>query len=461
MNLYLSILMVLGLATVSMAQTDSEQLCVVQSKSIERKLNCIRGMTFKEVKNPTSAQVRVFDIQFVQPIDHFSPARGSFSQRVVLLHRDEAQPMVLQTSGYMIFGIEKTELMSVFETNQLQIEHRYFANSRPSPVNWSNLTVPQSAMDFHRITLAFKKIYKARWVNTGASKGGMTSTYHRRFFPNDVDGTLADVAPISFAKEDPRYIQFVENVGGAKFRACRNALKAVQISLLKNANVIVPKITGSFSQLGGKDVAFEHAVSELPFSFWQYSDPNDPEVGCQKIPANGDLTQQYTFLSKVNEINNYSDESFDKFMPYYFQVATQLGGPASDRSYLAGLVKFPFTVDQYLPKGVPHAYTNAMMLDMNAWVQTKSDRMLYIYGELDPWTAGSQTFRQESTQRYRFMVPGGNHGATFMALPPNEKAAAITILSRWLNKRPVGLNARGQGRTLEQIEAQYRKHFKL
>jgi hypothetical protein len=44
---------------------------------------------------------------------------------------------------------------------------------------------------------------QGKWVNTGASKGGMTSVYHRRFFPNDLDANVAYVAPLSYSQEDP------------------------------------------------------------------------------------------------------------------------------------------------------------------------------------------------------------------------------------------------------------------
>ncbi len=443
------------------AEIDSEQSCIDQASTLVLKLKCIRGLTVGEGKNTTSApNAHVYDLHYVQPINHFNPGGGTFTQRIILIHRDETQPMVLQTSGYFIFGIEQTEITALFETNQLQVEHRYFGSSKPTPVEWSHLNILQSAADFHRITVALKKIYKARWVNTGASKGGMTSVYHRRFYPADLDGTLADVAPMSFAKADPRYMTFVENVGGEKYRACRAALKAIQISLLKNAAAITPTIGGSYSQLGSREMAFEHAVSEMPFTFWQYQDPNDQDIGCQKIPVGGTPAQQFAYLKKVNSLTSYADKGFEQFMPYFYQVATQLGGPDTDRSYLAGLLKFPFSVDQYTPKGVPFAYSNTAMIDVNAWVQTKSDRMMYIYGELDPWSAGAQALRQDAVQRYRFIVPGGNHGSTFLALPNAEKTAAIAILSRWLNKNPVNQNSRAQVRTLEQIEHQFLRYYR-
>lgn len=450
----------LGFSFVSIAQVDPEQKCIDQASTIEQKLRCVRGLTFKETKTPEpDVNYRTFDIFYVQPVNHANMSAGSFKQRLVLLHRNETQPMILQTSGYFIFGIAETEATALFGTNQLQVEHRFFGNSKPNPLNWSMLTVQQSATDFHRITVAFKKIYKARWVNTGASKGGMTSAYHRRFFPNDLDGTLADVAPLSFSKDDPRYIQFVEHVGGEKYRACRAALKTVQIALLKNKQQILPKITGSYTQIGNKEVVFEHAVSELPFIFWQYGNPLDAKAGCQKIPVNGSAAELFAFLQTVNNLSSYTDQSLSHFQPYFFQVATQLGGPGTDRSYLAGLVKYPFSVDQYTPKGVPLSYSNLLMKDVQAWTRNQSNRMMFVYGEFDPWSAAEFPISQDANQRYKFVVPGGNHGSTFMDLPPSHRAAAIRILSVWLNKNPVPASRR-QARSLEKLEAEYLRYFK-
>ena len=104
------------------------------------------------------------------------------------------EPMVLQTSGYMIYRIAETAISRMFRTNQLQIEHRFFEGSTPDGSDWTYLDIKQSADDFHRITTDFKKIYKKRWVNTGASKGGMTSSYHRFFYPDDVHVAIAKLA---------------------------------------------------------------------------------------------------------------------------------------------------------------------------------------------------------------------------------------------------------------------------
>ncbi|MFB1479207.1 hypothetical protein [Corallococcus sp. RDP092CA] len=94
--------------------------------------------------------------------------------------------MVLASTGYGIGSyyspMEPTYLV---EGNQLLVEHRCFNNSTPQPTDWRLLNIEQAAADHHRIVQAFKPLFPGKWI----SKGGMTSLYHRAFFPRDVDAT--------------------------------------------------------------------------------------------------------------------------------------------------------------------------------------------------------------------------------------------------------------------------------
>ncbi len=170
-------------------------------------LELLNGLERVSAKETTASEdkqegLRRFVITIAQPTDHSNPSSGSFKQKLVLFHRDFNEPMVLQTSGYSIYSERMSRLAATFKANQLQIEHRFFNDSSPSPKDWSKLDIKQAADDFHEIVSVFKKLYVRNWVGTGASKGGMTSVFHRRFYPNDLNGTVADVAPLSFSVED-------------------------------------------------------------------------------------------------------------------------------------------------------------------------------------------------------------------------------------------------------------------
>src|SRR5215203_3998029 len=125
---------------------------------------------------------RFFVFEYEQPVDHQNPAGAKFTQRFSLLHRDYAAPVIAQNSGYNLSTAgRRSQPAIIVNGNQLSMEHRYFVPSRPEPADWSKLTIAQAAADQHRITQAFKaRIYRDnKWLTTGASKGGMTSLFHR------------------------------------------------------------------------------------------------------------------------------------------------------------------------------------------------------------------------------------------------------------------------------------------
>jgi hypothetical protein len=432
---------------------DSEEQCIQNATDIRQKLSCLRDVTFAD--EATDGSTQGFNLQFRQPIDHTRPELGTFQQRVVLLHKSEEEPMVLQTSGYSIFSVARTLISGVFDTNQIQVEHRFFSNSRPAILDWSKLDIKQSADDFHRITVALKKIYTKRWVNTGASKGGMTSIYHRYFYPNDLDGTVADVAPLSFSTNDERYITFIDQVGGEDFRECREKLKNLQITLLRNRPVYEGRLPGNFSQLGSNAVAFEHSVIEMPFYFWQYGNPS----GCRNIPVNGDPEASFSFLQQHASINDYTDQELQRFIPYYFQAATQLGNPGNLTAHLEHLRHFVFTIDQYTPRGVEYTYSNQEMLNVDRWVRTDADEIVFVYGTLDPWTAGEFPVSETGKNVKKYYVANGNHGSKFNLLSQTDKQQVLQTLSRWLNKQPVN-DANKKMKTLEDFEFEHRKHHR-
>src|SRR5207248_2569176 len=191
----------------------------------------IPGLTIVS-ENPAPTGFRFFILTYTQPADHRHPEAGTFQQRFTLLHKDFSAPTVMYTSGYNVnTNPNRSEPTQIVDGNQLSMEYRYFLPSRPQPENWAKqLTIWQAAADEHRAVQAFKAIYPGKWLATGGSKGGMTATYFRRFFPDDVDATIPYVAPNEVV-QDGSYNRFLARVGNDP--ACRANLKAIQRDTLK------------------------------------------------------------------------------------------------------------------------------------------------------------------------------------------------------------------------------------
>ena len=407
---------------------------------IKDRLACIPGMTVVEITDPPDAAqptvpagYRRFDIQLVQPVDHGHPEGPTFTQRLSLLHVSETAPMVLASSGYGL-STGRSELTRTFTSNQVQVEHRFFSPSVPTPPVWTDLTIRQSADDYHAIVSKLKSIYAGHWVNTGASKGGMTSVYHRRFYPDDLDGTVAYVAPNVYGTEDARFVTFLSQVGGAAYAACRASIVELQKTVLTRRDEITPLMQGTYDRLGGKPIALEHAVLEMPFTFWQYTNPADPQAGCGAIPAaSAPIATLFDFFSQVTQLGNYGDSGFDYFAPYYYQAATQLGAPGVDDAPILSLLKYraTYNVTTYAPKGVPTVFDPAAMQDVADWVKTKGSSLMFIYGEYDPWSAGAFALGG-ATDSFVYVAAGKNHGAKLTGLTTAEKQAALSTLERWM-----------------------------
>ena len=400
-----------------------------------RQLEAVPGLTV--VSETAGAGYRFFVLTYRQPADHRHPGRGAFDQRLTLLHRSEDAPVVLSTSGYGLAAAPRpaqTEPTALLGANQISVEHRFFTPSRPAPADWSDLTIWQEATDEHRIVTAFKRLYAGRWIQTGASKGGMTSVYHRRFYPGDVDGVVAYVAPDDVINPaDRAYDRFFDTVGTA---SCRAALDGVQQEALRRRDRLVPRLEAAAAEegwtfagtLGTADRSFEMTVLDTVWAFWQYSSV----AACATVPATTATDEQlYDWIDGVAGWSFYTDQGLAPYFPYYYQAASQLGWPSLRFDHLRGLREYPglYTANSSLPAELRRPHNPVPMVDVDLWVRTVSSRMIFIYGENDPW--GAERFTPSRRDSALFVAPGANHGANISRLSAADNADATAMLRRW------------------------------
>ncbi len=70
------------------------------------------------------------------------------------------------------------------------------------------------------------------------------------------------------------------------------------------------------------------------------------------------------------------------------------------------------------------------MPDVAGWVSTSGQRLLFVYGENDPWS--TRPFAPgAANDSFRYFVPAGNHGASITQLPAGDRASAIAAVRRW------------------------------
>lgn len=397
-------------------------------KVIEQ-LRALPGVTLVQQRSTSFAGTLFFQITFRQPVDHAHPEGPYFSQRAYLLHRDESLPMVLITDGYgSPNGAQQSELAFYLHTNQLRIEHRFFGTSRPVPTDWSKLDIAQAAADDHAVFAAFKTLYRARWVATGGSKGGMTAIYYGYFHPDDMDAIVAYSAPSSHGIDDERYVDFLRQVGSAD---CRERLAAFQRTALAHRDVLVKMIPEGDYTYFGRDRSLEFAVIEFPFAFWA----TQPESSCKLIPGDGaDDKERMDWLLATVGIPD--DTYLISTAPYYYQAATQLGWPRADDPSLAKWLRYPREdiPQNFPPLDVKKPFDPTPMPIIEDWVRRWAHHLILVYGERDPWSATAFQITPDN-EAYRMYVRGeyGTHATRLQHLSDTDRQLALLSLRDWLD----------------------------
>ena len=390
------------------------------SLDILGKIETLEGVTVTEITPQTGAP-REFQIDITQPVDHNNPNGAKFTQRAYLSHVDETMPMVFAPNGYQSSARSSQELAGLLQTNCLHVSHRYFLDSRPTPTNWQYLTIKQAADDNHRIVSLFKKIYKGKWISSGGSKSGLTALFHKRYYPDDVDATVAYVAPFTFGIKDGRYPTYLKNIGGGD---CFEKLKQVQIYALKHRSELLPLLNQYIIDDGSsysmdKELILELDIMDYPFTFWQYY-----KYSCSSIPDTTASTplEIFTHINSIISFDFYSDNSIAYYEPYFYQSLTELG-QIEYENYYGGLLKKVDlnttgnpNVEVLAPKGITYNYFNSTTVpEIYSWLQNHGDNIIYIYGKNDPWSAGAIELTGAADALY-FMIDGENHGARITKL---------------------------------------------
>jgi hypothetical protein len=411
---------------------------VINTGDILEDLRALPGVASVEVDQTNTAGYRFYILQFDQPVDHADPDGPHFLQKVSLMHFDVDAPMVAYTSGYWDYYEDRiVELTALLSANQISIEHRYFAGSRPDPADWSKLTIEQMAHDQHAIIAALRRVYSGAFVTAGASKGGMTAIYHRRFYPDDVEGTVPYVAPISFGAPDPRYTPYLDTLGPTE---CRQAIRNVAVELLANrramliARAMMQAQTDALSYTRIElEPAVESAVLNLEWSFWQYYG-----VGfCADVPATTATDDEmWTFLDDFSPVADNTDARIAQFDAYYYQAYFQLGYPEGGAAYLDPYLQFSDAdyLDA-LPTEQPTYDGGAAMNDIDQWVRGEGNRLLFIYGQWDPWTGG-QFQLGNATESAIFTQVEGSHASRITRLSTADRDAAFALLESWTGVTP-------------------------
>ncbi len=404
-------------------------------ESLETQLFELPDLIFQKMESAPAGFEAGYELQIKQPLDHKHPEKGYFYQRAFLSHNGFDRPTVIVTEGYHRPQNRIYELTNLLNANQLDVEHRFFGTSLPDSMDYRYLNFEQMAADLHKIDSLFKEIYTGKWVSTGISKGGTSTIFYRYFYPGDVDVSVPYVAPVNFEKEDKRIYEFLKKVGS---KECRQAILDFQIRLLKNRKEALPLLRWyakganlQFTYMTLEE-AFEYAVLEYSFSFWQMGHD------CSEIPGkSAKLEEDLDHLMEVVGVSFFSDKDIDYYSSSYFQFATEMGYYGYETEPFKGLLKaLPQGQNPsaaFVPDHMTTSFDGTLATKVAAWLQTDGNNFIYIYGGNDTWSATMVPPSDQVNSKW-IVLEGKGHGQARIAnMTESEKEKLVSALENWLD----------------------------
>jgi len=401
--------------------------------SLMSQLENISGVVQVESIPSPEGFIKAFKVMFEQPVNHHNDVEGSFHQQVILYIRNTNAPNLLELSGYGLTD-SVSEISELWQTNQINVEHRYFGEGIDVWQNLSTLTLAQAAADSHQILSKLSPILGKRWISSGNSKGGIAALAHHYFYPDDVEGTVAYVTPLLSGLFDSRISQFAAQYGSDD---CRQTLVDFQENVLLNKGKMAEYIIDlfsrnnlSFSLLSAPKI-IEYATYEYPIQFWQWGDGD-----CSKIPdASSSPEAVFEHLRRTVPIHLYSAQYFPDLQTYYIQAAKELGEYPFVTEHLSHLISEDTNPSfiRLLPNSHDISYDGSTIADIKFWAESEAKNLIYIYGEQDPWTAAAVDL-SHNFESLSFVVPGQNHGVALSHLNSQAMAQVSQHVEIWIKE---------------------------
>ena len=456
--------------------------------ALEMQLASLPGITEVAKLESTEFEEK-YRICVRQMVQHDNIIYGFFEQRVFVMHKGYDRPTVFVTEGYGANYAANPryteELSRTFNANLIVVEHRYFGESVPSPRRWEMLNGTAAMKDLHLIREKLGTLYTGKWIATGISKGGQTAMMYRTLYPDDVDITVCYVAPLCLSAKDTRHAHFIANKAGTP--EIRKKVLNFQKEVLTRRDSLMPLFT-SFCDSAGlvftKPIAdiFDYCVLEYSFAFWQWG--TNPE----SIPASTvDDRQLFSHLVKIASPDYFVRETPN--LPFFIQAAKVLGYytydttpfrfkvdrtrfvPEKEKKKLFGkkkarkaaeatevaevldtnenpvekgawvTKKYPamelksannYLKELFLPDFYKPGFNKTLSKTQRTFLKNTDARMVFIYGEWDPWTAAAVPNPGKPNILY-YVQPGGSHRARISTLPEPMRNSLIEQIQNWLN----------------------------
>jgi len=407
--------------------------CSQKPMTIDERLSSLDATLIDSIRADTIFE-SAWEIHLVQPVDHNNPDGKKFTQRIYLSYAGADRPVVMVTEGYSANRNYTTELARYLNCNQIIVEHRYFGESVPDSIDWQYMNTWQAASDHHRVIELFSKVFSGDWITTGISKGGQTVMFHSYYYPDDADIRVPYVAPLNFGPEDPRIYTFLDTVSSDY---CRDRVLAAQLEILNNRDIYFPMMLEmansrnlTFNRIGGAETAFEMAVLEYDFAYWQWG-----RTPCEEIVIEGTPGEIFSQFFRISNIDYFSDSGIKDYEPFFYQALTEIGYYGYRFERFGDLLKYAQDGEKpdfsfSAPEGVDLIYNYEFAEDVDNYVRD-ADNFIFIYGMQDTWSATAATLNGNSNS-LKILKKGGDHTTRINNLDEKDRQLVLNTLNSWL-----------------------------
>lgn len=406
-------------------------LVLAQEESdIKGFLETLDGVTYEKT-SVDSVFPETYTLFINQKINHKDKEAGQFTQKLYLTHFSDSLPTVMVTEGYGARGNYLSEPAQIIGANQIIVEHRYFGESKPDSMNWAQLTTENAAADHHHIYKAFSQFYQNHWISTGISKGGQTSIFYKYYYPEDMHISMPYVAPLNLEQEDVRINWFLRHVGSPKENAL---ILNYQRMMLQNFDSIFP----IFKAVADKNMqefaindtaAYEFMVLEFPFSYFQWGNFVLDSIPTELLSAQKMMKPMFN----LGLVSFYFKSTLDELMPFMVQAYRELGYYDYDLDSLQTYLRKVKNSSNiaFLPEELRFEYNDKIMNKVYDFIHNEGNQMIFVYGELDPWSSTSVS-PDSRTNAIKLVLPGGSHSTRIRHFSEEKQAMIKEQVQKWL-----------------------------
>jgi hypothetical protein len=237
---------------------------------------------------------------------------------------------------------------------------------------------------------------------------------------------------MNLEREDKRIYKHLATVGSEE---SRTKVKEFQIACFENRKQLLPLLKEhakdkKYDFKMGFEKALDLNILEYSFAFWQWGNTTINDIPNSDAKAE-DL---FAHLAKSSPFTFFDTKGIKQQQPFFYQALTELGMYSYEVAPFKKYINYDkdLTFDFTLPEGADGTFNPESMIAVNEWLQTKADKMLFIYGEFDTWSA-TQVDLKDNTKCKKFVNPKGAHGTRMRHFTPETQAEMVKTLEAWLD----------------------------